>query len=128
MIILPGQARDEHRENSKKVPFSPGNSAPYSRWGHFLPGKVGSESVEIFPELYRYTFPEHVQRTSSFLQRNTSFWLGLRGEYFFPAIEAARDVVYSGADNASHFGGGINCFIVKTIVLPRQARDKRWKG
>ena len=144
MIVLPRQARDRHRESTQKEvrifayqgtadvygahAYNMGNSAPYSRWGHFLPGKVGSESVEIFPELYRYTFPEHVQRTSSFLQRNTSFWLGLRGEYLFPAIEASRDVVYSGADNASHFGGGINCFIVKTIVLPRQARDKRWKG
>ncbi len=44
---------------------------------------------------YRYTFPEHVQRTSSFLKRNTTFWLGLRGEHF-AAIEAARDVVLRG--------------------------------
>jgi hypothetical protein len=73
--------------------YNMGNSAPYSRWGHYLPTRVNSSF--IFPQFYRYTFPQHVQRTSSFLERNTTFWLGLRGVLFF-AIEAARDVVYNG--------------------------------
>ena len=31
--------------------FNMGNSAPYARWGHYLPGKIDqSPNVDIFPE------------------------------------------------------------------------------
>ena len=29
--------------------YSMGNSAPYARWGHYLPGRVSSRSVILFP-------------------------------------------------------------------------------
>eukprot|EP00664_Eupelagonemidae_sp_cell27_P004026 gene4026-4265_t len=83
-----------------------GNSAPYARWGHYRPGPCQPNRDShvpgclpreiIFPEMYRFTFPEHILRSSSFIPPDQSFLLALQPAGLWPAMEAAREVVLTG--------------------------------